>query len=149
MGTNDEAVVHDEQLVFKENVFSNYSLALIITIGIGCVLLTFNVLVFIIVYHRKGGERSISDKTSGSIRSVSSNNSLMLGLEGQSSKKFTENGGPALNMKNNPGKCLKTNSLSTVYFKLNFAGGFSNHFELSFHHARIVCVCVLLLSILF
>lgn len=114
MVSNEETVVHDEQLVFKKNVFSNYSLALIITIGIGCVLLTFNVLVFIIVYHKKGSERSISDKTSGSIRSVSSNNSLMLGLEGQNSKKVIENGGPALNMKNNPGKCLKKNSLSII-----------------------------------
>ncbi|XP_065212948.1 neuroligin-1-like isoform X2 [Planococcus citri] len=103
MTPNDaaETVIHDEQLTSKENGFSNYSLALIITIGIGCVLLTFNVLVFIIVYHKKDNTRSNSDKNSGSIGSISSNNSLILGIEGgpHCSRKITENGGPSLNIK--------------------------------------------------
>lgn len=107
MTPNDAAeTVHDEQLTSKENGFSNYSLALIITIGIGCVLLTFNVLVFIIVYHKKDNTRSNSDKNSGSIGSISSNNSLILGIEAgsQCSRKITENGGPSLNIKSSNGE---------------------------------------------
>lgn len=112
MTQNDDNVVRDEQLVSKDgngngnNTLTNYSLALIITIGIGCVLLMFNVLVFVLVYRKKStSERSTSDKNSGSIRSVSSNNSVMLGMEagGQVSKRLTENGGPSLNLKNNTG----------------------------------------------
>lgn len=104
--TPNGETAHDEQLTSKENGFSNYSLALIITIGIGCILLTFNVLVFIIVYNKKDNTRSNSDKNSGSIRSISSNNSLIMGLEGgpQSSRKVTENGGPSLNIKSSGGK---------------------------------------------
>ncbi len=107
MTPNDETL-RDDQLLSKENLFTNYSLALIITITIGCVLLTFNVLVFVIVYRKKGNNRSNSDKNSGSTRSLSSNNSLILGLEAgtQGSKKITENGGPSLNIKNS-GKLIK------------------------------------------
>lgn len=104
--TQNDGTIRDEQLISNENTFSTFSLALIITISIGCILLAFNVLVFIVIYHKKSNARFSHDKNNGSIRSLSSNNSLILGLENNTtnSKKITENGGPSLNIRSNGGK---------------------------------------------
>lgn len=107
MTSNNQPNVHDDQLASNENGFSNYSWAVVIIVGAVCVMLACNVIVFVIVYHKKDNTRSNSDKTSGSIGSISSNNSLVMGLEAgpqQSSRKITENGGPSLNIKNTSGK---------------------------------------------
>lgn len=104
MTQNDETV-RDQQRMAREKAF-NISLAVIITIGIGCVLISMNMVVFFVIYRKRHQTRSSSDKNSGSTRSLSSNNSLIMGPEGGTShtKKVTENGGPSLNIKTNVGK---------------------------------------------